>query len=147
MTEKKRVLFICTHNAARSQMAEGYLRGRYGDRYDAFSAGTSPASISPLAIRVMAEIGIDISAQRSKPLSDFFRKEMDTVVTVCDMAHGVCPAFPWTKESIHAEFPDPEVLTGTADEIIIGFRQIRDAITEWIDIKFGNSRPDELDSE
>ena len=88
-------------------MAEGYLRARYGDRYEAFSAGTVASTVSPLTVRVMAEIGIDISGQRSKDLGVFIGEEMDVVVTVCDAAAATCPMFPGAKRTIHASFPDP----------------------------------------
>jgi arsenate reductase len=135
MTQK--VLFICTHNAARSQMAEGYLRAKYGDRYEAFSAGLQPDALDPRAVRVMAEIGIDISAQRAKPLSEYFGKQMDVVVTVCE--GGVCPMFPWATTIIHEEFPDPRAVDGDGDEAIAGFREVRDDIATWIDGRFGNA--------
>ncbi|MCM2465117.1 arsenate reductase ArsC [Methanoculleus oceani] len=132
---KKRVLFVCTHNSARSQMAEGYLNTRYGDRYQAFSAGTAPGTLNPHAIRAMAEIGIDISGHRSKDLGEFDEQEMDLLVAVCE--GGLCPFFPWAKEEIHQEFPDPSRLTGTDEEIMAGVRRIRDEITGWIDATFG----------
>lgn len=134
---KKRVLFICSHNAARSQMAEGYLKAKYGDRYDAFSAGTTATTVHPLAVQAMAEIGIDISAHQSKDLGQFIGKEMEMVVTVCDAAQGICPMFPWAKETIHAGFPDPAAVTGTPDEQMAAFRTSRDEIAAWIDTKFG----------
>jgi arsenate reductase len=137
MTRKK-VLFICSRNAARSQMAEGYLRARYGDRYEAFSAGVQAFRLSSHAVRVMAEIGIDISGHRSKELAEFFGREMDLVVTVCDRAAKVCPAFPWTKKSLNLNFTDPASFTGTEGEILAGFRTVRDEITGWIDRTFGN---------
>lgn len=140
--ERSRVLFICTHNAARSQMAEGYLRARYGDRFEAFSAGTDLSSVSPYAIRVMQEIGVDISHHRSKSLREFDGNEMDVVVTVCDSANAACPFFPWVKETIHQGFHDPKALTGSEDEILAGFREIRDAITRWIDQNFGTGSRD-----
>ena len=132
---KKKVLFVCTHNAARSQMAEGYLNARYGDRYEAFSAGTAPGTLNPYAVRAMAEIGIDISGHRAKDLGEFDEQEMDCLVAVCE--GGVCPLFPWAKKEIHQEFPDPSKLTGTDEEIMAGVRGIRDAITGWIDTTFG----------
>ena len=135
---KKRVLFVCTHNAARSQMAEGYMNARYGDRYEAFSAGTAPGTLNPHAVRAMAEIGIDISGHRSKDLGEFDEQEMDYLVAVCE--GGICPLFPWAKEEIHREFPDPSRLTGTDEEIMAGIRRIRDEITSWIDTTFGASR-------
>ncbi|ACL17841.1 arsenate reductase ArsC [Methanosphaerula palustris] len=136
---KKRILFICSHNAARSQMAEGYLREKYGDRYEAFSAGTTATAVHPLAILVMAEIGIDISGHRSKDLGGFIGQEMDVVVTVCDAAQGICPMFPWAKETIHAGFSDPAAVAGTSDEQVTAFRSIRDEITGWIDTTFGGA--------
>ena len=134
---KKKVLFVCTHNAARSQMAEGYLNARYGDRYEAFSAGTAPGTLNPHAVRAMAEIGIDISGHRSKDLGVFDEQEMDLLVAVCE--GGLCPFFPWAKEEIHREFPDPSNLTGTDEEIMAGVRRIRDEITAWIDTTFGEA--------
>ncbi|MEN6342278.1 MAG: arsenate reductase ArsC [Methanospirillum sp.] len=137
----KRVLFICTHNAGRSQMAEGYLRARYGDRYEAFSAGTVASTVSPLTVRVMSELGIDISDQRSKDLDAFIDTEMDVVVTVCDAAAAACPMFPGAKRTIHASFPDPGAATGTDEERLAAFRSVRDEIAAWIDASFGGAAP------
>ncbi len=137
-----RVLFICTQNAGRSQMAEGYLRGRYGDRFEAFSAGTVASTINPLTVRVMAELGIDISAQHSKDLGAYIGQEMDIVVTVCDAAAAVCPIFPGAKRTIHASFPDPGAATGTEEERLAAFRSIRDEIAIWIDATFGYAAHD-----
>jgi len=134
---KKRVLFVCTHNAARSQMAEGYMNARYGDRYEAFSAGTAPGTLNRHAVRAMAEIGIDISGHRSKDLGEFDEQEMDYLVAVCE--GGIGPLFPWAKEEIHREFPDPSRLTGTDEEVMAGFRRIRDEIVGWIDTAFGGN--------
>jgi len=135
----KRVLFICTHNAARSQMAEGYLRARYGGRYEAFSAGTVAAEVHPLAVRVMAELGIEISGQRSRDLGRFIGEEMDVVVTVCDAAKIACPIFPGAKSTVHASFPDPSAATGTEEERLAVFRVVRDEIAAWIDAAFGGA--------
>lgn len=134
---KKKVLFICTHNSARSQMGEGYLNARYGDKYEAFSAGTEVTSVNPYAIKVMGEIGVDISGHRSKKIDEFFGVEMDILVTVCDSAKGACPMFPWAKEKIHAGFIDPSSAKGSEEDILSHFRNIRDEITEFIDAKFG----------
>lgn len=134
---KKKILFICTHNSARSQMGEGYLNARYGDKYEAFSAGTEVTSVNPYAIKVMGEIGVDISGHRSKKIDEFFGVEMDILVTVCDSAKGACPMFPWAKEKIHAGFIDPSSAKGSEEEILSFFRNIRDEITEFIDAKFG----------
>ena len=130
---RNRVLFICTHNAARSQMAEGYLRARYGERFEAFSAGTEVSAVSPYAISVMREIGVDISGHRSKLLKEFSGVEMDVAVVVCDAAKSACPFFPWAKETIHATLRNPREFSGTDDQIRAGFREIRDEITVWID--------------
>lgn len=135
----KRVLFVCTHNAARSQMAEGYLCARYGDRYEAFSAGTVASTVSPLAVRAMGEIGVDISAQRSKDLGEFIGEEMHVVVTVCNAAQAVCPMFPGAQETVHASFPDPADATGTEEERLAAFRAVRDGIVAWIDATFGGA--------
>ncbi|ADN35651.1 Protein-tyrosine phosphatase, low molecular weight [Methanolacinia petrolearia DSM 11571] len=134
---KKKVLFLCTHNSARSQMAEGYLNSSYGDLYEAFSAGTEVTSVNPYAVRVMDEIGIDISGHRSKKIDEFFGVRMDILVTVCDAAHGACPMFPWTDERIHAGFPDPSGASGSEKEILEVFREVRDVIISFIDEKFG----------
>lgn len=134
---RKKVLFVCTHNAARSQMAEGYMNARYSDRYGAFSAGTAPGTLNPHAVRAMAELGIDISGHRSKDLGEFDEQEMDFLVAVCE--GGICPLFPWAKEEIHREFPDPSNLTGTDEEIMDGVRRIRDEIIGWIDTAFGGN--------
>jgi len=134
---KKRVLFVCTHNAARSQMAEGYMNARYGDRFEAFSAGTEPGTLNPYAVRAMAEIGIDISGHRVKDLAEFDGQEMDVLVAVCE--GGTCPIFPWADEMMHQEFPDPSKLTGTDEEIMAGVRRVRDEITAWIDERFGTA--------
>ena len=136
---KKKILFICTHNSARSQMAEGYMNAKYGDRFEAFSAGTEVTRVHPMAVLVMQEIGIDISKNRSKLLDEFFGNEIETVVTVCDSAQGVCPFFPGAKEVIHKSFPDPSSFTGADEEVRAGFRNVRDEIGRWIDVTFGNT--------
>ncbi len=132
----KKILFVCTHNAGRSQMAEGYVNATYGDRYLAYSAGSEPASrVNPLVIRAMQEIGIDISGAKPKLIDEFDGIEMDLLVTLCDS--GTCPLFPWTKETIHQAFPDPKGITGTEEERLAAIRAIRDAITGWIDQNLG----------
>ena len=133
MTQKTRVLFICTANAARSQMAEGYLRAQYGDRYEAFSAGTRQSRVSVRAIQVMQEIGIDISTHRSKSLEEFRDVPLDLAVTLCDNAHKVCPVVPSAKKTIHHGFADPHLTPGTDEEILLGYRRVRDEICAWID--------------
>ena len=134
---KKKVLFICTHNSARSQMAEGLIRTLYPDRYEPWSAGREPSALNPYAVKVMAELGIDISLHRSKSLDDFLDMKFDYVVTVCDHAKQICPFFPGGKESIHKGFEDPAAFTGREDEKIAIFRRVRDEIRDWIVETFG----------
>ena len=107
--EKKRVLFICTHNAARSQRAEGLLRVFHGDIYEAFSAGTEPGRVNPCAIKVIAENGSDIGAHRSNGLQEFSDQKFDYVVTVCDHAKESCPYFLGGKKILHQSFADPSI--------------------------------------
>ena len=137
-SEPKRriILFICTHNSARSQMAEGYLRARYGDVFEVHSAGTEVRGVNPVAIAVMDEIGIDISMHRSKLIDEFFDRGADIVVTVCDSAHQACPFFPGAKTLIHAGFLDPSACSGTPHECLDVFRTVRDEIIAWIDHTF-----------
>jgi arsenate reductase len=134
---KKKILFICTHNSARSQMAEGYMNARHKDRYEAFSAGTAVTRVHPVAVGVMEEIGIDLSSHRSKQIGEFFGKGIGTVVTVCDSASEACPFFPGAKEVLHQGFPDPLRFTGSEAGVREQFRRVRDAITSWIDATFG----------
>jgi len=136
MEEKRKILFISKHNAVRSQIAEGYMKARYGDRYDAASGGIEATQVNPLAIEVMREIGIDISGQRSKPVDGFFKERFDVVVTVCDEAAKVCPFFPGAPEVVNQDFPDPSVYQGSREDIISGFRSLRDQIIRWIDLTF-----------
>ncbi|MFC1868040.1 arsenate reductase ArsC [Thermodesulfobacteriota bacterium] len=134
--KKKRVLFICTHNSARSQIAEGLMNSLYNEEYEAFSAGTEPSEVNSCAIEAMAEIGIDISNHYSKNLEEFIMQEFDYVITVCDHANETCPFFPGGKERIHKGFKDPAAYTGTEQEIFAAFRGIRDEIKDWIDKRF-----------
>ncbi len=135
--ERKRVLFLCTHNSSRSQMAEGLLRARAGDRYDVFSAGTQARRVHPLAMQAMAELGIDLSeaaGHRSKSLEEFTgQPPMDLVVTVCDEAAEACPFFPGARRQVHWGFPDPSQATGTEAERLAVFRQVRDGLARRID--------------
>lgn len=133
---KKRVLFICTHNSARSQMAEGFLKVFFGDYYEAYSAGTEPAKVNSFVVRVMAEIGIDISQQRAKNISEFQGKKFDLVVTVCDRAGQTCPFFPGGGEVLHRGFSDPAAYKGGENEKLIFFRKVRDEIKKWINERF-----------
>jgi len=131
--KKPRVLFICTHNSARSQMAEGYMNAKYGDRFEVFSGGIEITRVHPMALAVMKELGIDIFWHRSKLIDEYFGKGIETVITVCDSAHNACPFFPGAKTVIHISFPDPSACTGTSDECLLQFREVRDAIILWID--------------
>jgi arsenate reductase len=131
-TDKKRVLFLCTGNSARSQMAEGLLRHLAGDRFEVYSAGVEPTDVNPLAIKVMAEIGIDISHQRSKSVNEFSGRDFDYVITLCDSARQTCPVFPSKHKNIHWGLEDPVLMHGTEDEKIRVFRKIRDQIKENI---------------
>ena len=124
----QRVLFLCTHNSARSQMAEGLLRQLGRDRFEAFSAGTEPSQVRPLAIRAMAEVGMDISGQESKTLDRYPDQPSDKVITVCDEANETCPVFFGAKERLHWSFPDPSQVTGTEDEQLAAYRAVRDGI-------------------
>jgi len=135
--EKKKVLFICTHNSARSQMAEGFLRTLYPDSYEAYSAGTEPSRVNPYAVQVMSEIGIDISSHRSKAVNEFLDKKVDCVVTVCDHAKQTCPFFPGGKETIHKGFEDPAAFNGSEDDKLAVFRRVRGEIRSWIEETFG----------
>ena len=109
---KKKVLLICTHNSARSQMAEGLLNALYGNKYKAYSAGTKPSFVNPYAIEVMAEIGIDISKHRSKSIDEFQGITFDYVITVCDNAKATCPFSPGAGEYLHKSFDDPSDFNG-----------------------------------
>lgn len=130
MSEKKRVLVLCTGNSCRSQMAEGWVRHELGDKVDVFSAGTRPSRVHPMAVAVMAEAGVDLSSHRSKSLSEFWGQPFDLVVTVCDSAKEACPSFPGARKQIHESFPDPAGLTGDQEEVRAKFREVRDLIRE-----------------
>ena len=126
--EKQRVLFICTHNSARSQMAEGLLRHMAGDRFDVYSAGTEATEVRPLAIRAMSEIGIDISGQESEALDRYLDQRWDWIITVCDRARESCPVFPGSRNTTHWGFEDPSEAVGTEEERLAVFRRVRDEI-------------------
>ncbi|MFA5222525.1 MAG: arsenate reductase ArsC, partial [Methanoregula sp.] len=137
MTTKPRVLFVCTANAARSQMAEGLLRAKYGDRYEVFSAGTRQSKVSTSAIAVMREIGIDISHHRSKNLAEFEGESFDLAVTLCDNAYAVCPIVSSAKKTIHHGFSDPHLIPGSNETILDGYRRVRNEIAYWIEKERG----------
>jgi len=125
---KLRVLFLCTGNSCRSQMAEGLLRHLAGDRFDAVSAGTEPSAVNPLAIAVMREIGIDISGQRSKAVKEFLGRHFTYVVTVCAGANERCPIFPGAVKRLHWPLDDPAGGAGSVAERLLVFRRVRDEI-------------------
>ena len=133
MEERKRVLFVCTHNSARSQMAEGLLRHLGGDRFQAFSAGTEATRVRPLAIRAMAELGIDIAGQESKTLERYLGERFDVVITVCDQANESCPIFRGAARRLHWSFPDPSRAEGSEREQLAVYRAVRDAMRARIE--------------
>ena len=128
MPDQQRVLFLCTHNSARSQMAEGLLRHLSGDHFDVASAGTEQTHVQPLAIQAMEEIGIDLSRHTSKTLDRFLSQKFDYVITVCDQAAEACPVFPGEVKRIHWSFDDPSAATGSEEDKLRTFRRIRDEI-------------------
>ena len=134
-----RVLFLCTGNSARSQMAEALLRALGGDDFESFSAGTTPAGLNPLTIEVMQEVGIDVSGQRSKNLEEYIDQRFDYIITVCDRARDACPTFPGDSEKIHWSFEDPAASEGDERARLQAFRRIRNEITErlrsWIAVQ------------
>jgi arsenate reductase len=138
MTEKTRVLFLCTHNSARSQMAEGMLRDLAGDRFEAFSAGTEATHVRPLAIRAMEEIGVDIASRESKTLDRYLGEPFDYVITVCDDANEACPFFPGARERLHWSFEDPSKAKGSEEERLAVFRRVRDGLLEQIERELAN---------
>jgi arsenate reductase (thioredoxin) len=130
--EKLRVLFVCTHNSARSQMAEGFLREYGGGRFEAFSAGTEATAVRPEAIKAMAEVGIDISGHESKTVDRYLGQPFAWVITVCDQAREACPVFPGADETAHWGFDDPSAATGDEDARMAVFRRVRDEIARRV---------------
>ena len=160
---KIKVLFLCTHNSARSQMAEGLLRHFYGEKYEVFSAGSTPTRVHPLAIKVMNEIGIDISKQSSKSIEEFRDKDIDAVVTVCTSTPRLtCPfcsspvirgrpeiinaTLPGAKHYLQHGFSDPSEVEGSDEEKIAAFRRTRDEIKKWILDYFADLKKEDLGS-
>ncbi|MEP7379646.1 MAG: arsenate reductase ArsC [Chloroflexota bacterium] len=135
------VLFLCVHNSARSQMAEGLLRARAGDRFEAFSAGNEATEVRPLAIRAMAELGIDISGQWSKTTADLGGRRFDYAVTVCQDATEACPYYGNAAHQVHWGFDDPAAAAGSDDERLAVFRRVRDEIAASIDEFVGAANP------
>jgi arsenate reductase (thioredoxin) len=132
--QKQRVIFVCTHNSARSQMAEGMLRAWGGDRFEAHSAGTEQTSVRPEAIEVMAEIGIDISGHASKTLEPFMRQEFSWLITVCDQAREACPTLPGVREQAHWSIHDPSAVDGDETVRLEAFRAARNHLRDRIHI-------------
>ena len=131
MKHRRRVLILCTGNSCRSQMAEGWIRHLLGDAWLASSAGTEPAErVHPLAVRVMDEVGIDLSAAVPALVTDFLPQQWDLVVTVCDSAKETCPVFPLPVETLHSSFPDPADAMGSEEQRLSVFRSVRDQIRE-----------------
>jgi arsenate reductase (thioredoxin) len=128
-----RVLFLCTGNAARSQMAEGLLRHLAGDRFEVFSAGTHPVGLHPLAVEAMQDLGADISGHRSKHMSEFSDQKFEFVITVCDRAKDSCPRWPHAATVLHWSFEDPASVQGTPEELRRSFRKVRDEIRGQIE--------------
>jgi len=136
---KKKVLFVCVHNSARSQIAEAYLKQMAGDRFEVESAGLEPGKLNPIVVEAMKEVGIDISQNKTKSVFDFYKqgKQYDSVITVCDESQaGSCPIFPGKGQRLHWGFDDPSSFTGSNEEKLVKTRVIRDAIKskieEWL---------------
>jgi len=127
-TKRQTILFLCTGNSARSQMAEGLLRHFAGDRFEVFSAGTRPTGLNPNAVTAMAELGVNIAGSRSKSVDEFAGQRFDYVFTVCDNAKESCPVFPGGGKKLHESFEDPAA--APADRQLVVFREVRDQIAE-----------------
>lgn len=134
---KKKILFVCTQNSARSQMAEGLMRAMYGDQYQVFSAGTAPYRVNPFAIEAMKCLGIDISSHRSKSIDEFEDMKIDYAITVCDSAKENCPYFPGADVMLHHSFSDPAAASGSDEIILAEFEKVRDEIKTWLQESVG----------
>jgi arsenate reductase len=130
----KRVLFVCTHNSARSIMGEALLREKGGDAYDVHSAGTEPSEVRPLTLRVLEEAGIPTEGLRSKSVQEFMGRKFDYIITVCDSARQNCPVFPGEGERFHWGYPDPSAATGTEEERLEAFRRVFTAMSQRVDL-------------
>ena len=133
MAEPPRVLFLCTGNSCRSQMAEGWTRALFDGRIEAWSAGVETHGLNPKAVRVMAEVGVDISGQRSRHVDEVAALAFDLVVTVCDHAAEACPALPGARRVVHRSFPDPASARGEEEEVLAEFRAVRDQVRAWVE--------------
>jgi arsenate reductase len=138
---KPKVLFLCTGNSARSQMAEGFLRQFAGDRFEIFSAGIDPKGLNPLAVEAMKEVDIDISGQRSKDVRQFLGTSFSYVVTVCSSAREKCPVFPGAFRFFHWDLDDPAAAQGTHEEKLAVFRRVRDELLAHIVREFSTPQP------
>ncbi len=138
--QKQRILFLCTHNSARSQMAEGMLRNLAEGRFEVHSAGTEATHVRRQAIKVMDEVGLDISGQESKTLARYLGQPFDYVISVCDEANEACPVFPGAKNRLHWSLEDPSRASGSEDERLAVFRRVRDEIRERIEQQFANEK-------
>jgi arsenate reductase len=134
---KKRILFICTHNSARSQMAEAFLKTLFPERFEVYSAGTQPGKLNPFVVKAMVEVGMDISGNHTKSVDEFKGDKFDLVVTVCDQAKETCPYFPGALDYLHRNFEDPSTFTGSEEEIMEKVRRVRDNIKNWVIETFG----------
>ncbi len=132
MSEAKKILILCTGNSARSQIAEGLLKHITQGEYEVFSAGTKPSIVRPEAIKVLQEIGIDISKSRSKAVDEFTEMEIDYILTVCDNAKENCPYFPAKTKLIHYSFSDPAAIEGDEETRLAAFRRVRDEIKDYL---------------
>lgn len=136
MADRKRILFLCTGNSCRSQMAEAWTRALKGDRYEAFSAGVDPKGLDPRAVKAMAEVGIDISTQRSKSVDELPAQDYPYVVTLCGHAQESCPFFPASTKKMHVPFDDPPILAAgaaTEEEAMAHYRRVRDEIRAFVE--------------
>ncbi len=129
---RQRILLLCTHNSARSQMAEGFLRSLAGDRFEAHSAGTVATMVRPEAMQVMAELGIDISQQYNKSLQRYLTERFDWIITVCDEAADTCPVFPGRTHLVHWTLPDPSQVRGDETHRVAAFRAVRDQLKRFL---------------
>ena len=132
-TQKKTILFMCTHNSSRSQMAEGLVNHFHRNRWEASSAGTSATKVNPYTIKVMKEIGVDISKQVSKDANKMFGKHFDIIATMCSEAEDECPFFIEGDEYVHKSFADPSEAKGTDEQLLKVFQKTRDDLRVWID--------------
>ncbi|MDQ7081627.1 MAG: arsenate reductase ArsC [Aquificota bacterium] len=137
---RRRILFLCTHNSARSIMAEAIMRHMMGDAWEVHSAGTEPSGVNPVALKVLEEAGIDTDGLKSKSLEEFTGQRFDVVVTLCDSSKDACPHFPGADTHIHRPFPDPSSVAGPPEEKIEAFRKVRDEISRWLEEVFGEGK-------